>query len=157
MQGLVDEKRAHPMSYVVAFNRDRDSYQVPLALYERGLLRKLITDIYYPDAGLLRSLPGMSLMKHRRVQGLPSQMTQSIATTVIFQMLLKVNARSAHSVFSSINTLLSTAALREAQTSGSNLFLYSLYASEAFSSPSARNLIKGLFVFHPHGKSLGKF
>jgi hypothetical protein len=75
------------MKYVVAFNRNRDFYQVPLALYQRGILQKLITDCYYPDSQLLRAVPGFSRLKRRFVTGLPSGMTRSSAMTVALQIL----------------------------------------------------------------------
>lgn len=37
--------------FVCVFNRDRDSYQVPLALDEAGMLEVLVTDYYAPDKG----------------------------------------------------------------------------------------------------------
>jgi hypothetical protein len=61
--------------YVVAFNRARDFYQVPLALCEIELLSSLVTDCYYPnDQPLLRRLPGVSSLKHRYASGLPSSL-----------------------------------------------------------------------------------
>ena len=65
------------MSYVVAFNRDRDFYQLPLALHERGLLTRLITDYYRPDAAWLSRLPLLSRLAHRYAEGLPSRLVTS--------------------------------------------------------------------------------
>jgi glycosyltransferase involved in cell wall biosynthesis len=45
---------------------------------------------------------------------------------------------------------LSRAALRRAERSGADLFVYSNYAKTAFNSPRAAKKVKGLFVFHPH-------
>jgi len=142
------------MKYVVAFNRNRDFYQVPLALYQRGILQKLITDCYYPDSQLLRAVPGFSRLKRRFVTGLPSGMTRSSAMTVALQILqASISGIPAHSVFRIVDRHLSNAALREAVVSGTNLFLYSQYASQAFSSPLAQGMVKGLFVFHPNASA----
>jgi glycosyltransferase involved in cell wall biosynthesis len=138
------------MSYVVAFNRDRDSYQVPLALHERGLLANLITDYYRPDADWMSRLPGLSRLAHRHVPALPARKVVSkplVAASQIFAPRLGVHAER---VFRWVNGALSRAALRTARRANADLFLYSEYAYEAFAAPAAAAMVKGLFFFHPH-------
>lgn len=144
-----------PASFVVAFNRDRDFYQVPLALQERGLLTELVTDFYAPPLGLLGRLPGLSRFSRRRVQGLPFGKVSWNKQALQMQLLDLPRARTGAervSVFKNLDRHLSRAALRSAIRKEADLFLYSGYACEAFEDPAARRLRKGLFVFHPHGR-----
>lgn len=141
------------MGYVVAFNRDRDSYQLPLALHEQKLLTRFVTDCYYPDSPLMRAIPGMGRIRHRRTEGLPASLTTSSLKAVALQaghMILSKDPTG--TVFDCVHSVLSRTALQEAINSDSDLFLYSEHAFEAFSTPASRNKRKGLFVFHPHPK-----
>lgn len=143
------------MSFVVAFNRDRDFYQVPLALHERGVLSKLITDFYSPNFGFLKSLPVVSKIKHRRVEGLPwSKVSWNFEAIKLQLMDLRREADSSSQakVFRRLDAKLSLAALSLAARTKSNLLLYSGYAHEAFSSKASVGMVKGLFMFHPHDK-----
>jgi glycosyltransferase involved in cell wall biosynthesis len=141
------------MSYVVAFNGSRDFYQVPLALYERCLLERLVTDVYYSDRALARRMPWMKRFRHRHVDGLPSRLTKSDWYATALQVLGprgfgRLLAADHYKIFNLVDDHLSTMALKVAQRSDADLFLYSGYACEAFSASPGRR--KGLFVFHPH-------
>lgn len=138
------------MSYVVAFNRDRDFYQMSLALFERGLLDRLVTDLYAPDWDRLRNLPGLRRIAHRRASGLPAQMVQWNMPAVFWQVAGRRLGFSDLGSHVRAADALSQAALRRAMRSGADLFVYSQYAKPAFTSPRAADKIKGLFVFHPH-------
>jgi glycosyltransferase involved in cell wall biosynthesis len=141
------------MSYVVAFNTARDFYQVPLALHEKGLLERLVTDVYYSDHALARRMPWMRRFRHRHIDGLPSALTTSdwYATTLEvlescgFGQLL---ALSHCKVFDIVDDHLSRMALKVAERTDADLFLYSGFAHGAFSRSAGRR--KGLFVYHPH-------
>ena len=63
-------------------NRDRDSYQVPLALAEAGWLQALVTDVYASDR-LARLVPSLA---HRRVAGVSAELSRSSLTAVLVQM-----------------------------------------------------------------------
>jgi len=141
------------MSFVVAFNRDRDFYQVPLALYEKEMLTKLITDLYVPNLGQLDRLPIINKIRHRRVKGLPfSKVSWSFEALRI--QLLKIRQTQdpilRAELFNQLDAHLSLEALKVAKESRSNLLLYSSYAQKAFSSPDSEGMLKGLFMFHPH-------
>jgi len=143
------------MSFVVAFNRDRDFYQVPLALHERGVLTKLITDLYSPNFGFLESLPVVSKLKHRRVEGLPWSKVSWNFEAIKLQLIDLRRAADYSSqvkIFRRLDAKLSLAALSLAARTKSNLLLYSGYADEAFSSKASSGMVKGLFMFHPHDK-----
>jgi len=141
------------MSYVVAFNGARDFYQVPLALHERRLLERLVTDVYYSDHVLARGMPWMKRFRHRHIEGLPSRLTKSDWYATALQVLGPrgfgpLLALSPYKVFNIVDDHLSRVALKVAQRADADLFLYSGYAYEAFSRSASRR--KGLFVFHPH-------
>jgi glycosyltransferase involved in cell wall biosynthesis len=53
-------------------------------------------------------------------------------------------------LFEGVDRILSLAALRRAEREDAHLFLYSHYAYQAFTSPRSRDMVKGLFMFHPH-------
>lgn len=138
------------MSYVVAFNRDRDSYQVPLALFERGLLDRLVTDLYAPDGDRLRNLPVLRRIGHRHASSLPARMVQWNMAAVLWQVAGRRFGYSDLEAHFRASEALSRAALWRATRSGADLFVYSHYAKAAFTSPRAADKIKGLFFFHPH-------
>lgn len=142
------------MSYVVAFNRDRDFYQLPLALHERGLLTRLITDYYRPDAAWVSRLPVLSRLAHRHADGLPSRLVTSRWRDVLWQVLGPRLGVSLYRMSRDVAADLSLTALRTAARRGANLFLYSEYAMEAFQRPEAAAMRKGLFFFHPHTRMI---
>lgn len=137
------------MSYVTAFNRDRDFYQVPLALYEADALECLVTDLYYPDSRLLRSLPGLGGLGHRQTKGLPSSRVRWNLPALFWQVMGQRLGYHNFEVMHRAAKSLSYAALARAIAADANLFLYSEYAGPAFASPAARDRQKLLFVFHP--------
>jgi glycosyltransferase involved in cell wall biosynthesis len=137
--------------YVVAFNRARDFYQVPLALCEIELLSSLVTDCYYPnDQPLLRRLPGVSSLKHRYASGLPSSLVHWTMKALLPQVASRLTHSDRHMSFSVIDRALSVAALNYAEREEAHLFLYSHYAYQAFTSKRSGGMVKGLFMFHPH-------
>ena len=81
------------MGYIVAFNRDRDSYQVPLALAERWLLDRFVTD-YYAGVSRIR----VPRLDHRSVEGVPVSNVTSVPSAMMLQAAWKayrsVNRRS---------------------------------------------------------------
>jgi glycosyltransferase involved in cell wall biosynthesis len=140
--------------YVVAFNRDRDLYQVPWALEEEGKLASLVTDLYEPNSTLGRKLMKSLGLGHRRCAGLASEKVTWCWRAIWLQMVALKGARSAVEIshaFHSIDRAISEAAGRVAQREGADLFLYSGYAREAFLRLRASNRLKLLFVYHPQG------
>ena len=140
--------------YVCAFRGRRDSYQVPVALAEAGLLDQFITDAYAtrlvhaaawfaPDtlrAKLdLRSKPGIPVERVRCLWG----------TTVIEHLRHRMGcARMV--TFNKLDRNFSRAAARRATQTRSHLFLYSPYAWEAFTACYPHTPHKVLFQYHPH-------
>jgi glycosyltransferase involved in cell wall biosynthesis len=142
--------------FVTAFNRDRDHYQVALALHEQGLLHKLVTDLYLPDGLRGSYLAGRLGVGHRYCKGLPSKYVEPCLPALYRQVLglpLQRTNGGILSVFRSVDKALSQQSLRTARRGGAGFFTYSGYSLEAFTSAYAKNRPKILFVYHPpaHG------
>lgn len=141
--------------YVVAFNRDRDFYQVPWALAEQDMLDRLFTDLYVPDFladSLLIERMGLA---HRHCRGIPSRLVTGSLRLVARQIGLAKRAKTAEmrsKVFEKIDSHLSRLALARSRKTNANLFLYSGYAYEAFRGQPAPDIRKILFVYHPQGE-----
>lgn len=132
------------MGFVVALNRDRDSYQVPVALAEAGQLDRFVTD-YYEGSGL--RLPTLS---HRRDEAIPPELVSPSITTVLHQLPYEVANRRGPAEFPTyrVEKVLGAAVARAARRiPESSLFLYSGSALEAFRGPSTGQRI--LFQYHP--------
>jgi glycosyltransferase involved in cell wall biosynthesis len=141
--------------YVVAFNRDRDLYQVPWALEEEGKLTSLVTDLYEPNSTLGRKLMKSLGLGHRKCAGLASEKVKWCWRAIWLQMVALKGARSVvekNQAFRAIDSAISEMAGKVAQRSGADLFLYSGYAREAFLRLRASNRLKLLFVYHPQGE-----
>jgi hypothetical protein len=140
--------------YVVAFNRDRDFYQLPLALAEGEMLAALVTDLYLPDRFSRSSFARRLRLAHRHCVGIPSAKVRWSFRALWLQMFCLRGARSAlerSRVFHQLDSALSRAAGRIAAADGGGLFPYSGYALEAFSMSQNRATKKLLFVYHPQG------
>ena len=130
--------------FVVAFNRDRDGYQVPLALAEADQLESLVTDYYAPSHG------GIGALSHRRHSDLPRRLTEGNLRSVLLQALGPKLRMDTTEMLWRVDLLLGTQARDAARRTGADLLLYSRYAYEAFTDSSLRDRRRGLFVFHPH-------
>jgi len=139
--------------YIVNFNRDRDSYQVPLALAEVGVLGSLITDFYVPGVVAKSWLGRILRVSHRYIDGVSFEKVSWCLGALWLQtagLRLAGNEAERLRVFKDLDRLLSLKACRVARSTGADLFLYSGYALECFSSFDMANRRKVLFVFHPH-------
>jgi len=140
--------------YVVAFNRDRDFYQLPLALAEHQSLHCLITDLYIPDCLAATSIPSLLGLTHRRANGLSSKLVESSAEALFLQTVSLRCARTDRArslVFHRLDSSLSRKAGRIAARDKAGAFLYSGYALEAFQMLYGADCRKLLFVYHPQG------
>lgn len=135
------------MRYVVSHNRDRDSYQVALALNESKKLARLVTDIYVPPESKLACFPKLA---KRYVAGLPGTAVSSCLTAFFVQMLLFVKSVSRRHIFSFAQRAISRKAGKIAHNQGCGLLAYSDHADLAFKQVSNENIPKILFMYHPH-------
>ena len=140
-------------SFVVNFNRDRDSYQVPLALAECDALEKLVTDFYLPEWFAISWIGRRVRLEHRYVAGLPFDRVDWCWSALWRQIVTIRRAKSEDlrlAAFKALDKDLSRQACQVARSTRADLFLYSGYALECFSDPASANRRKALFVFHPH-------
>lgn len=134
--------------YLCAFNRDRDSYQIPLSLAENGKLEKFLTDYYRRPWHNLKSL------RHRQVSGLNHELTKNTFTAFALQGVWK----KSNQLFPKIkfpemlvDTYIANNVSQFSKKSSSNLLLYNNYA-RTFKDPWNREKLRILFQFHPAPK-----
>ena len=139
-------KQAATTRCVTAHAGARDHYQLSLALYEAGLLERLVTEAYAPD-WLYAVAPKQA--QKRYCPGLPTsaiKLSRSALYRTVRSRLLNSSDTFA------IDHCLSRTAYEVARRTDSNLFLYSYYGHEAFwraiADRSQRHRI--LFQLHPH-------
>ncbi len=140
--------------FVCAFRGRRDSYQVPLALAEGGLLDSFITDIYaFPAVRLLsRFLPARTREKidaHYEPR-IPADRIKCLWNTTALEHLRHFLGFSPSVTFARLDQHFALAAASRARRQGADLFLYSPYAWEAFAADYGHTTRKVLFQFHPH-------
>jgi glycosyltransferase involved in cell wall biosynthesis len=136
------------LSFVVGFNRDRDSYQVPLALAEAGWLETFVTD-YYSSARRAKLFPRLG---HRQVSGLDTSLTRGSALAMLISVAGPKVLRDADAVSLQVSRTLGMKARTVARRTKADLLLYSEHAYEAFSDPKLSERRRILFSFHPHRK-----
>ena len=132
------------MRFVCVHNRNRDNYEVALALEEAGLLELLVTDFYTP-----RWWPEWlrSRFARRLRQGLTSQRTRSSLLAFIVQYAGIALGFRKESVFARSDLILARAAASAAERRGCALFAYSSYLEATPQLPRSRVID---FEYHPH-------
>jgi glycosyltransferase involved in cell wall biosynthesis len=131
--------------YVCAFNRDRDSYQVPLALAESGHLEKFISDYYH--GGFLN----LTSLVHRQSNGIPAQDTlgtfKAFALQAFWKQTQKIGVDWGFPEFR-VDRYISEKLACYSKKSNADLFIYNNYA-RTFQDSWNREKLKILFQFHP--------
>jgi glycosyltransferase involved in cell wall biosynthesis len=133
------------LGFVVALNRDRDSYQVPRALAEVGQLEQFVTD-YYVGASRL-AVPSLG---HRTAPEIAPGLVTPSLQAFLAQLPYELGRRFRPVDFPSAfveSALGRTAARVAAQHPDADLLLYSGSAKAAFEGPSRGRRI--LFQYHP--------
>lgn len=131
--------------FIVAHNRDRDSYQVPLALAEIGQLRRFVTDYY---TGSTR-LP-VPTLGHRHHAGIDPRLVTPSWPALATQVPYEIGRRFRPVDFPSYvveSALGRTTAAVARRMPDADLLLYSGSARAAFAGPSRGRRI--LFQYHP--------
>ena len=147
------------MQVVTVHRGARDFYQVSRALAEAGLLRKLVTDLYWP-ADCRWAAPTQRMMPARIRQGmarrnstsLPSKVVESCYAGGLFAFALEklpLPFTWRRSAIRSCDHLLGRRAAQLAERNGDALLSYSYYAYSAFSHFRGSQP-KILFQLHPH-------
>ena len=137
-----------------AFRGRRDSYQVPLALAEAGLLDQFITDAYLqrwvPAVSTIRPVSLGTKMAFRSEPGIPLDKVRCLWGTTIVEHVRHRLGFAPMLTFNKLDRRFSWAAAKRAAQARSDLFLYSPYAWEAFTARYPRTPRKVLFQYHPH-------
>jgi glycosyltransferase involved in cell wall biosynthesis len=143
-----------PPKYVCAFRGRRDYYQVPVALAESELLDSFITDVYASETvqffskGLPARLREKVLL--RREKSIPDSNVHCLWTSTLFERANLRLGTPESLIFARYDADYSKMAAAHARKNRSNLFLYSPYAWEAFTTTYRHTPHKVLFQFHPH-------
>jgi len=134
------------VGFIVGFNRDRDSYEVPAGLAERGILDRFVTD-YYAGA----SRPSMGRLSHRRHDLIDPSLVRTSKRALISQLAHEIRGRAGYpgrfpveNVDDAIGRTLRRLA---ANSPSSDLLVYAGYARQAFRLEGDRT--KLLYQFHP--------
>ena len=136
--------------YVVAHNRDRDFYQVALALNEVDALSMLVTD-HFIDRGSLLSRLLMSRWLSPRYRVELSGRYENCWDCVALQAMQRLGMLRNLDWFNLVDRRLGAHARRAAiRDPDADLLIYHNYALEAFSSPRLSGRMRHLFLFHPH-------
>jgi glycosyltransferase involved in cell wall biosynthesis len=140
--------------YVCAFRGRRDSYQVPVALAEGGLLEQFITDAYALPwiRTLAKCCPRSVLTKlnFRSEPGIPMESVRCLWGTTVVEHLRHRLGYAPLLTYNKLDRNFSAAVARRAAQTRSHLFLYSPYAWEAFTAKYPHAPRKVLFQYHPH-------
>lgn len=143
MDGSAAPGSAKP--WVCVFNRNRDNYQVPLALHEAGLLETLVTDFYAPDSVPSWLPQGLRGFRHA---GLPASRTTSSPVPFVLQAAAHVLKVPLRHVFPHTDHMLALRAAKFARARRANLYCYGSYVPpRAACGPDTRIID---FEFHPH-------
>ncbi|WP_081996300.1 glycosyltransferase family 4 protein [Croceibacterium mercuriale] len=134
--------KKHVQAFTCVFNRARDSYQVPLGLFEGGLLDVLVTD-FYASIAARSFLPRALASKHHI--DLPSELTKSDRLAFLVQYAAQLIKLPMTGVFSWVDRRLAHVAGKRAQKAGAHLYCYHNYVP----SDVADDCCLIVFVFHP--------
>lgn len=142
--------------FVCAFRGRRDSYQVPLALAEAGLLDQFITDAYAVRwVKTLAKLGPQSVrakVSFRSEPDLPVDLVRCLWGTTLVEHVRHRLGCAPTMTFNKLDRHFSRAAARRAARNKTHLFLYSPYAWEAFTARYPHTPRKILFQYHPHSQ-----
>ncbi len=139
--------------YVCAFRGRRDSYQIPLALAEAGVLDQFITDAYNTPAIKLASRifpPSMQeKARFRESPGIPSEKVRCLWGTTLLEHARHRAGYARSETYRKLDRIFSLAAASRSAQTRSNLLLYNPYAWEAFTASLPHHPRRVLFQYHP--------
>lgn len=142
------------LKYVCAFRGRRDSYQVPIALAEAGLLDSLVTDHYCGprERAVAAFLPRRlaEALQSRYDDALPAALVRRLRSTATAETLARLAGTPPVQIYERYDPRYGEVAARVARQHKSNLFMYSPHAWAAFNADYQHEPRKLLFQFHPH-------
>ena len=133
--------------FVCVFGRNRDNYEVPVALFEADMLDRLVTDFYYNDGSLLSGAIPHKL-KERWHAALPKSATMNVYPSFLLQLLFSAAKLPLSRIYPTSDRILGTAAALRAFVTGSHLYTYAGYTIPRWIP--LRNRANILFQYHPH-------
>lgn len=131
--------------YVCVHNRNRDSYEVPLALAEAGMLAAFVTD-FYASPSWKRLLPGFLARRYRA--GISHQLSVMSIGSFLVQYIGQALRLPMHRVFPVSDRLLGNKAAKLAKVRKAGLLAYSSYLNERPDLAAGCRVID--FEYHPH-------
>lgn len=141
------------MGYVVSFAGRRDSYQVPIALAEFGMLDALCTDFYFNKKSIWQNAIVPKRFRRRHAKELDINLVYSSALETIVQSLSVFGAFELNRIHDWLDSDIGRRARAIAVEKKSDVLSYSNYALESFSDPQCQSKRKILFMYHPHYKA----
>ncbi|HUN58305.1 MAG TPA: glycosyltransferase family 4 protein [Candidatus Binataceae bacterium] len=133
--------------FVCVFGRNRDNYEVPIALLEADILDCLVTDFYYDDRSCIASaIP--SKLKERQHPALPKSSTMNVYPSFLLQLLFSAAKLPLSRIYPTSDRILGAAAAVRAFVTGSHLYGYAGYSIPKWIPLTNRAHI--LFQYHPH-------
>lgn len=146
--------REYSPQFVTGFLGRRDSYQVPMALEEAGMLQRFITGV--SDVGwrgkLIKKLPSPidSSLANRHCPGVSERKIKALWSLELMQNLSRLARDKTNRSWAWADRALSRALRDEARESGADLLLYEPYAGDALTATYEHRPWKALFHFHLH-------
>jgi glycosyltransferase involved in cell wall biosynthesis len=133
--------------FVCVFGRNRDNYEVPVALFEAGMLDRLVTDFYHNERSWLAgAIPAK--LKERRHAALPKSAVVNVYPSFLLQLLFSAAKLPLARIYPTSDRILGTAAALRAFLTGSHLYSYAGYTIPKWLPLANRARI--LFQYHPH-------
>ena len=130
---------------ICVHNRNRDGYEVPLALEEAGLLAGFVTD-FYADPCWHRFLPSFLARRYR--PGLPAARAQPALASFVLQYAAEALRMPMQRVFGLTDRMLGSKAARLARREDAALLAYSSYLDGDPKLAPGRAVVD--FEYHPH-------
>jgi hypothetical protein len=133
--------------FVCVFGRNRDNYEVPVALLEATMLDRLVTDFYYNEHSWLAAAIPRKL-KERRHPALEKSATANVYPSFLLQLLFSAAKLPLSRIYPTSDRILGAAAALRALATGSHLYSYQGYTIPKWIPLANRANI--LFQYHPH-------
>jgi glycosyltransferase involved in cell wall biosynthesis len=137
--------QSRPHRFVCVHNRNRDGYEVPLALEEAGLLDTFVTD-FYAAPRWHRFLP--TVLARRFKPGLPAKRTLSVMASFALQYTAQALRLPMQGVFVVNARILGRASVKRARQNAAHLYAYATYLPEKPDLAPGAKIID--FEYHPH-------
>ncbi|WCT73482.1 glycosyltransferase family 4 protein [Sphingomonas naphthae] len=150
---MADKGAPAPRRYIAAHNRDRDFYQLAVALAEKDALFRLITDYHIDEGSLAYRALLRRVIRNRATSPLDRTLIDNDWAAVAWQMAATRLFPADYDWGNRCDKILAAHVRRLARRNPSvGLFLYHNLAFEAFTDPALADRAKALFVFHPHSR-----